>query len=143
MDDASRHADEHAIRDLIDRYADAVNRRDAGAWAALWTEDAIWEVFGRAIEGREAVVAAWSAVMQGLRLVFHSVHGGVVEVGADTATARFSVSEQLQTSSGEPALLLGLYHDHFRRESGEWRIARRRLQVLYQGAPDLKGTPSA
>ena len=32
-------ADELAVRALIERYADAVNRRDATDWAALWTED--------------------------------------------------------------------------------------------------------
>ena len=135
------HADEHAIHALVARYADAVNRRDASAWAALWTEDGVWEAFGRTLEGRDAVTQAWSAVLQGLRLIFHVVHSGVIEVDGDTARARFTVSEQLQTAGGQPALLLGLYHDRFRRESGEWRITRRRLQVLYQGPPDLSAQP--
>jgi hypothetical protein len=49
------------------------------------------------------------------------------------------VSEQLVNTQGQPGLLLALYHDEYRREAGAWKIARRRLQPLYQGPPDLSG----
>jgi len=132
-------ADELAVRALIERYADAVNRRDAADFAALWTEDGVWEVFGREIAGRDAVVGAWRAAMGGFSFVFPTVHAGVIEVEGDTARGRWSVSEQLVDARGEPGLLLALYHDVYRREAGGWRIARRRLEPLYQGPPDLSG----
>ena len=134
--------DELAVRGLIERYADAVNRRDTGDWAALWTEDGVWEVFGTEITGRDAVVGAWSAAMKGFSFVFHVVHSAVIEVEGDSARGRWTVSEQLVNAKGEPGILLALYHDDYRREAGEWKIARRRLQPLYQGPPDLSGAPS-
>ncbi len=135
-------ADELAVRALIERYADAVNRRDATDWAALWTEDGVWEVFGTEIKGRDAVVGTWSAAMKGFSFVFHVVHSAVIEVEGDHAKARWSVSEQLIDAQGKPGILLALYHDDYRREMGVWQIARRRLQPLYQGPPDLSGAPA-
>jgi ketosteroid isomerase-like protein len=135
-------ADEHAIQALVARYADAVNRRDADDWAALWAADGVWLAFGRAFEGRETVVATWRAAMQGFRFVFHVIHSGVIEVEGDSARGRFTVSEQLQTTDGTPGLLLALYHDHYRREPEGWCFARRELEVLYQGPPDLSAEPA-
>jgi ketosteroid isomerase-like protein len=135
-------ADEHAIETLLARYADAVNRRDAEAWAALWTADGVWKAFGQAFEGRDVVVGTWKAAMQGFRFVFHVVHSGVIELDGDTAHGRWSISEQLQSVSGAPGMLLALYHDDYRREGEDWRFASRELQVLYQGPPDLSGEPA-
>lgn len=136
MGDTQRE-DELAIRGLVERYADAVNRRDADDWAGLWTKDGIWEVFGSEITGRDAVVGAWSGAMQGFSFVFHVVHSAVIEVEGESARGRWTVSEQLVDAAGKPGILLALYHDEYRREAGAWKIARRRLQPLYQGAPDL------
>jgi len=136
-------ADERAIEALVARYADAVNRRDADDWSALWSPDGVWLAFGRRVEGRDAVVAAWSAAMRGFRLVFHALHGGVIELAGDDARGRFAVSEQLQSADGSPALLLALYRDAYRREPQGWRFACRELEVLYHGPPDLSGEPAA
>ena len=42
-------------------------------------------------------------------------------------------------TNGRAQTLLALYHDECRRESGVWRIARRRLESKYQGPLDLSG----
>jgi uncharacterized protein (TIGR02246 family) len=142
MGDAS-WSDDLAVRALIERYADAVNRRDAGDFRALWTEDGVWDVFGQEIAGRDAVLSVWQAAMKGFSFVFHVVHSAVIEVDGDAARARWTISEQLVDAKGQPGILLALYHDEYRREDGEWRIARRRLDPLYQGPPDLSGAPSS
>ena len=33
-----------AIRELLDRYCDGVNQRDAGIWGSTWSENAVWEI---------------------------------------------------------------------------------------------------
>ena len=134
--------DERAIERLIARYADAVNRRDAKDWAALWTEDGVWKAFGHDFVGREQVLATWQGAMKSFRFVFHVIHSGVVEVQGDVAHGRWTISEQLQTASGDAAVLLALYHDDYRREPDGWRFARRELDVRYQGPPDLSGEPA-
>lgn len=136
---ADVRADELAIRGLIERYADAVNRGDAADWAALWSDDGVWELFGRRIAGRQAVASAFEGAMGGFAFVFHLVHSAVIDVDGDAARGRWTISEQLVDASGRPGMLLALYHDEYRRDRGEWRIARRRLEPLYQGPPDLSG----
>lgn len=138
MSDGTRE-DELAIRALIERYADAVNRRYAEDFSALWSDDGVWEVFGQRITGRDALVAAWTAAMRSFAFVFHVAHSAVIQVEGDGARGRWTISEQLVDLRGAPGLLLALYHDEYRRESGAWRIAERRLQPLYQGPPDLSG----
>ena len=36
--------DELALRDLMARYVDAVNRSEAAAWGATWAEDGVWSL---------------------------------------------------------------------------------------------------
>lgn len=136
----STRADEQSLRDLV--HADAVNRRDVDAWRELWTEDGVWEAFGSAFEGRDTVVATWQGAMQGFAMVFHISHHGQLDVTGDTATGRWTVSEQLKGQDGTAGLLLALYHDEYRRNAGRWRFARRRLDVRHNGAPDLSGIPA-
>ena len=33
-----------AIRELLDRYCDGVNQRDAEIWGSTWSKDAVWEI---------------------------------------------------------------------------------------------------
>jgi uncharacterized protein (TIGR02246 family) len=130
---------ELAIRNLIERYADAVNRRDADEWASLWSEDGVWDAFGNRISGREAVVAAWQAAMRHFAFVFHVAHSAVIDVDGDTARGRWTVSERLRDTRGTPGLLLALYHDEYHRRDGAWRRSLRRLEPLYHGPPDGSG----
>jgi len=46
--------DQIAIRALIDSYTDAVFRRDADAWGATWAQDALWNLAGTHVRGRDA-----------------------------------------------------------------------------------------
>jgi hypothetical protein len=39
--------------------------------------------------------------------------------------------------------MIALYHDVYRRTPEGWRFASRRLEVVYQGPPDLSGRYTA
>ena len=56
-------ASELAIRSLVARYCDAVNRYDAKAWASTWAEDGTWLFLAQEHQGREAIAAFWSSVV--------------------------------------------------------------------------------
>ena len=131
-------ADELEIRSLVARYADAVNTRDEAAWAATWAADGVWELMGRAFEGRDAVVATWRGAMSTFEFVFQQVHSGFVELDGDAATGRWAMTELGRTAAGEPTLLLARYADEYVRGSEGWRFARRALSVVYHGAPTLE-----
>lgn len=137
--------DELELRDLVARYADAVNRNDEEAWRATWGENGVWELMGNTIEGRNAVVAVWRGAMASFRFALHCVHTGVLEIEGDEARGRWTLSELAAPKDGDPQLMVALYHDAYRRTPEGWRFARRRLEALYQGPPDLSGayTPAA
>lgn len=138
-DRLERLADELALRELVARYADAVNRRDAEVWKDTWTEDGVWHLFGRDVEGREAVFQTWQGAMGMFTFVLQLIHSGTIEVHGDKAIGRWYLSEVAHTSQGDKLLTVGVYHDRCERDGGQWRFARRRFDVLYQGPPDLSG----
>lgn len=131
-------AAELEIRELVARYADAVNRRDAEAWDATWTKEGEWVVFGTPFQG-EKRLETWRTLMGGLRFVVQLVHSGVIELQGDEAIARWYLTEQGMSVGDEPMLSLGVYHDRCRRTGEGWRFVSRRFDPLYIGQPDLSG----
>jgi ketosteroid isomerase-like protein len=132
-------SDYAAIRQLVERYVDAVNQRDAEAWGACWAPDGTWDLGpDRQVQGRENFVPAWKAAMAGLPMAILTVHGGVFEGReGDTARARWYISEYLRGGDGVPRFVVGCYHDQYRLIDGDWHFVRRTYERLYNGAPDL------
>lgn len=149
-----------AVQRLVHRYADAVVHADADQWGSCWAEDAVWDLGGgQPIEGRAAIVAAWSGVMQSMERVVHLVHNGDVflpeedrsgdrdgdgdgEDRADTVTGRWYVTERYRTTSGADGVLLAHYDDTYVRTDGRWRFAARRLVAHQHGPADGSGDRS-
>lgn len=142
-------ADELAIRALVARYADAVNRVSAEDWGATWTAEGEWRLLGQVVRGREALVNFWQAAMGTFRWVFQLVHSGEVQFPAEAggaaagqggrARARWYLSEVGETGGGERVFTVGVYHDDLLLTPHGWRFAIRRFAPLYQGPPDLTG----
>ena len=141
--DPQRIADELAIRDLVNRYSDAVVRRDAKAWGDTWSDNGEWHILGNAICGRDEIVARWQTLMGGLPFVLQQPSGGIIEFKNDTATGRWYINEYGFPAKGPGMLTLGVYHDQYARENDHWRFSRRRFDVLYMGAPDLSAPTHA
>ena len=129
-----------AIRQLCERYADAVTRRDARAWLATWAPDGEWRYGGDdPPRGREALARFWEAALEDIADIVMLVHSGVVErVDGDAAVARWYHSEHVRVGDGEALAGVTLYEDELVRIDGDWRFARRRHRLLYSG-PDLSG----
>ena len=132
-------ADELEIRNLVARYSDAVNRRDAASWGPTWAEAGEWHLMGNARQGRETIVALWQNLMQNFPFVMQLVHSGTVEVNGDSGTGRWYLTEISRGADGTPGSSIGVYHDRYVREEGAWVFERRRFDILYMGAPDLTG----
>lgn len=131
-----------SIRRLVEKYADAVQRRDAPDWASCWAEDGVWDLGpGRQVKGRDTIVGMWKQAMGGFPMAIQLIHGGVVEqVEGNTATARWYLTELLQTPDGGKRLGAGVYRDSYVKDAtGTWLFQLRRYSLLYNGAPDLSG----
>jgi hypothetical protein len=122
--------DQLAIRNLHDRYADAVFRRDPLDWGALWAVDAQWDLMGTKVEGREAIVTLWNGAMAGFAFVGFFFQTGAIEVDGDAGTGRVYTNEVLENLEGELARTVGLYEDQYVRSAGGWLYQRRDFKIL-------------
>lgn len=126
------------IEELVHRYADAVVRRDVDQWASCWAHDATWTLpGGRTAEGRDAIVEVWRAAMARFAAVVQIVHNGTVRLDGERGEGRWYISESFRRAHGGPGILLAAYDDVYVHVDRAWRFANRRLDVQYQGPPDL------
>jgi uncharacterized protein (TIGR02246 family) len=119
---------EHAyceIRALVERYADAINRRDAEAYEDTWTPDGVWEIRGNRYAGREAIMAYWKPLMAGIPWVLQTINNGTVDVLGDTATCRWFHTDFAVLADGTKRMAIGLYYDTCSRGDGQWRFSHR------------------
>lgn len=122
--------DELAIRSLAARYIDAVNRRDAAAWGATWSEQGVWELMGHRAEGRTGIVQFWEAAMANFRFAFMLLGSGTIEFDAAGASGRWYLTEHLVGNDDVTQRVLGMYEDRYVREGGRWLFAERRYTIL-------------
>jgi uncharacterized protein (TIGR02246 family) len=113
------------IRALVERYADAVNRRDADAYEDTWAPDGVWEIRGNRYEGREAIMAYWKPLMAGIPWVLQTINNGTVDAVGDTATCRWFHTDFSALADGTKRMAIGLYYDTCARADGQWRFSHR------------------
>lgn len=121
--------DRLALQDLAARYARAVDRREYATFAALFTADGVLCGPGYAMTGRVEIERG-IALIERYEATQHCVHNQLVDVGGDSATGEtYCVARHVYARGGAKRKLdMGVrYQDEYRRERGEWRIARREL----------------
>jgi ketosteroid isomerase-like protein len=131
---AGAFEDRAAIRELLEAYADAVIRADAADWASTWSdEDAEWQIIGHPslskVEGKSAIIDAWTARMQQLTWIMFSSSVGLISVNGNRATAR-SYTTESYGFDGRIHRAFGRYDDELVREQGAWRFRVRRLTTI-------------
>lgn len=122
--------DEAAVRALIERYSDAVFRRDAADWGACWAADAQWTLMGTEVAGREAIVALWTQAMARFRFVAFFAQPGVIVIDGERGTGRVWTHEVLEAADGTVTRPIGRYDDDYVRTADGWRFAARRYEML-------------
>ena len=129
--------DRLALRELADRYARAVDRRDWALAERLFTGDCVLVGPGYELVGRDAILAGLRRIDR-YDATQHSVHNQLVEVTGDRATGEtYCTAHHLYQRGGRRRKLSwGIrYQDRCAREAGAWRYERREL--LLDWAQDL------
>ncbi len=122
--------DQLALRALHDSYADAVFRRDADAWGALWADDAVWNLGQGDVAGKAAIVPTWVGAMGLFSQVAFFGQVGALEIDRDAATGRVYTQEVLTEQDGTLRRIVGRYEDAYVRRDGRWLFAARRYSIL-------------
>ena len=124
-----------AIVALVHVYAERIDAGDLDGVARLFADATYGAEGGPVRDGSEAVLAALRAAVvlhDGLPRTKHVITNLTVDVdeAAGTATARsyFAVLQATSTLPLQP-ILVGRYHDRFRRLGNEWRFADRRILI--------------
>lgn len=117
-------ADEQAIRGQVDRWLQLVKAKDAGAIAALYTEDgAVMPPNAPISQGPAALQKAWASMMQtpGFDLTF-APEQIIVSSSGDMALDRGTYSLKA-TPNGAAVSDTGKYVVVWRKVGGEWKAA--------------------
>ena len=132
--------DRVALRDLVDAYARAVDRRDVSAVAALFTADGrlvsrLHDTGGDAPivrQGHDEITAALTAGLDRYLLTTHVVGGQVVTIDGDRATGdTVCLAHHVYEKGGARRMLVMAvrYADIYARQAGGWGFAERQLTL--------------
>ncbi len=120
-DDARPPADETAIRENARLYAEAFNRGDAGALAALWSEEGVYidTDTGERLSGRAAIAAHFQAALQAevrptIRVEVTSVRFVTPDVALEDGFVHLSVPDGSQAGTSYSAVSV--------RKEGRWLL---------------------
>ncbi|MBX9883944.1 MAG: nuclear transport factor 2 family protein [Novosphingobium sp.] len=122
--------DQLALRALHDNYADAVFRRDAADWGALWADDAVWDLAGTTVNGKDAIVGLWTGAMSTFAFVGFFYQTGALHIDGDTAAGRVYTNETLEDLAGNLRRSIGRYEDTYVKRGGTWLYQSRSFSVL-------------
>ena len=145
-------ADRIAIEDLIVRYYDHLGEGDPSAFGDYYTEDAVFDVNGVVLTGREEIEGIYrgpdeeggpaeeaAPAEQGEQGVAHMLLSNpVIEINGDTATASFIWTQIRNPDIKGPPVFVeqGREYDLLTKRDGRWLIQKRTV-IADSGMPDM------
>ncbi len=133
--------DEWALLGLANRYAQAVDRRDADGLAALFTEDGGLDRPGASWRGHEQLRAIVARLNTLYGSTFHTVRNQTVTIDCDSAEGEtYCVAMHMMplVDGVQKRMDMGIrYQDSFVRQNGTWLFARRELIVDWVETTEL------
>lgn len=131
---------ESGIRQLHARCADAVWRKDAGAFGDCFTEDGEWRISGLILKGRDTIVQTFAAILDSFEAVLMTFNPPLLDIGDGVASGRTYVTELSAFANGERTLAISNYYERFVLDGDRWRFSWRLFHLHYLGPTDLSGS---
>lgn len=133
--DLQTAADRIALRDLVSRYALAVDSRAIDTLSGLFASDAAFRSQNGSFraDGRDAITQEFRRQLGGLGPSFHVVHDQVIDFdphNGDRATGITTAHAEVWRE-GRLHLTAIRYHDRYVRSDARWQFAERALGFLY------------
>ncbi|MET0251107.1 MAG: nuclear transport factor 2 family protein, partial [Novosphingobium sp.] len=136
IDDAFIRADA-GLRQLHARFADAVWRQDAAAFAQCFARDGEWKIAQLHFRGREDIEGKVGALLGYCERITLITGQPLFELTDEGATGRVAMTELAKVKDGSSAMTLGIYYDRYVEEDGRWRFRWRHWGLHYRGPIDL------
>ncbi len=125
-----------AIRRLMAIYAQLLDSKRIAEWGQLFTDDALFQVWGQTWRGRAAIEAGIGGMQPELPGK-HIVLTPVVDLqGPDRALVWTDLSAFASAKDGISIATIGRYHDELVKQGGRWRIAKRVVVMAGESLPD-------
>lgn len=128
------------IRDLHERYTDAVWRKDYDAFAGCFTADGEWRISGRVFKGRAQIRDGIAIILENFIRVLITFRTPILEVGEGCASGRTYIDERCAWKNGNRNIAVGRYYERFVEEGDRWLFAWRLFETHYRGDADFNGT---
>ncbi len=125
-----------AIRRLMAIYAQLLDAKRIAEWGELFTDDAVFEVWGQTWRGRAAIEAGIGGMQPELPGK-HIILTPVIDLkGSDRALVWTDLSAFSSAKDAISIATIGRYHDELVKQGGRWRIARRVVVMAGEATPD-------
>jgi hypothetical protein len=128
--------DVEAIKQLKARYFRLMDQKQWDDWGMVFATDCVMEVPEAELvnNGRDEIVTSVSGALVGARTCHHG-HMPEIEITGDgTARGVWAMFDYVEWDEQDGARVglqgYGHYREEYKREAGEWRIARTRLERL-------------
>jgi hypothetical protein len=128
--------DIEAIKQLKARYFRLMDQKQWDDWGLVFATDCVMEVPEAEIvnHGRNEIVTSVSGALVGARTCHHGHMPEIEITGAGTARGVWAMFDYVEWDEQDGARVglqgYGHYREEYKREDGEWRIARTRLERL-------------
>ena len=129
---------EAAIRRLLAEYCHHYDDKRSGEFAALFTDDARFTVFGQSRNGRQEIHDQIGVQQPGMPAGQHVTYNSVIDLAADGLTARAWTDflYMRKTDDRYEISTAGRYHDRLVREPDRWRFRTRTIVFLGDAVPE-------
>ena len=122
--------DKQAIRDLVQRYCRAIDRRDFALLRTLYHAEAIDDHGDYFCGPAREFIDRLPGIMAGNRVTSHNVCNMLIETEGDYAEGEiYTLAYHLSETDGEATdfLVGGRYLDRYIRDGGAWKFLHRKI----------------
>lgn len=124
--------DRIAIRELLETFADALNREDSALLSTCWTDDSVWVTPQGRHEGKNEIVTNWANYTEGYRrgtgVIYRATfyQPATIRVDGETASGITYFSVITFTDQGSaPHVFAGSYVEAYVKTQGKWLFRSR------------------
>lgn len=137
-----------AVRDLLDRYTNALNQRDWAGVEAVFATDGVWDAAGPEMgenaarfEGAANCAKGIAELLKTAELCVQSNHAVTIDIDGARAKATSTINELILMKDAPGMMVVwGTYYDNVvKGVDGEWRFKQRTFRATWIDLVGAKG----